>query len=74
MPMRPYAINKQIQDHYKPMYEQLFEKLTNTFSGLAYDFIYRPMKSDTPEQRQAVFEELWDLGGFHFWRKCSLTT
>ncbi|KAG6373084.1 cyclohexanone monooxygenase [Boletus reticuloceps] len=67
LPMRPYAINKQIQDHYRPVYEQLFEKLTNTFSGLAYDLIYRPMMKDTPEQRQAVFEELWDLGGFHFW-------
>lgn len=68
--MRPYAINKQIQDHFKPVYEQLFEKLTNTFSGLPYDLIYRPMMNDTPEQRQAVFEELWDLGGFNFWRKC----
>jgi hypothetical protein len=65
--MRPYAINKQIQDHYKPVYEQLFEKLTNTFSGFTYDYIYRPMTKDTPEQRQAVFEELWDLGGGHFW-------
>ena len=68
--MRPYAINKQIQDHYKPVYEQLFEKLTNTFSGFPYDLIYRPMTKDTPEQRQAVFEELWDLGGSHFRRKC----
>lgn len=68
--MRPYTINKQIQDHYRPVYEQLFEKRTSTFSGLAYDLIYRPMMKDTPEQRQAVFEELWDLGGFHFWREC----
>ena len=68
--MRPYAINKQIQDHYKPVYEQLFEKLTNTFFGFTHDLIYRPMTKDTPEQRQAVFEELWDLGGSHFRRKC----
>ena len=68
--MRLHAINKRIQDRYElVVYERLFEKLTNTFFGFAYEPIHRPMKRDTAEQRQAVFEDLWDLGGFHFWRR-----
>ncbi|KAF8442816.1 cyclohexanone monooxygenase [Boletus edulis BED1] len=67
IPMRQHELTKQVQDQYKFTYGPAYEKLRTTFAGLQCDFIYRPMQNDTLEQRQAVFEKLWEQGGFSFW-------
>ncbi|KAG6377174.1 hypothetical protein JVT61DRAFT_1226 [Boletus reticuloceps] len=67
IPMRQHELTKQVQDQYKFTYGPAYEKLRTTFAGLQCDFIYSPMQNDTPEQRQAVFEKLWEQGGFSFW-------
>ncbi|KAG6372154.1 hypothetical protein JVT61DRAFT_7944 [Boletus reticuloceps] len=51
---------KQVQDHFKFAYEQLYQNLYTTFTGLPCDFIYKSMRDDTAGERQAVHEELWE--------------
>ncbi|KIJ64835.1 hypothetical protein HYDPIDRAFT_131981 [Hydnomerulius pinastri MD-312] len=65
--MGQYSVNEQVQAHFRPVYEQIYQKLPTTFGGLQFDFIHRPAMGDTAEQREAVFQELWSLGGFQFW-------
>ena len=67
--MGQYSLSNQIQDHFKPIYEELFRKLPTTFSGFPIDAIQRPMMQVSEEERQATFQALWDRGAFHFWRK-----
>ncbi|KAF8550520.1 cyclohexanone monooxygenase [Imleria badia] len=67
LPMGQYSVSRRVQDHFKPVYEELFKKLSTTFSGLLDEFIPRPLSGDSEEQREANFERLWNLGGFHFW-------
>lgn len=62
-------VSKEVQDYFKPMYEEIYRKLPTTFSGLYIDWVPRPMMQDSEEERQAMFEELWSRGGVHFYRK-----
>ena len=67
--MCQYGVNKQMQDHFKPVYEDLYKKLDMTFTGFLNEFIPRPMLSDTEEEREANFERIWNTGGFSFLRE-----
>ena len=64
--MRQYGVSKQVQDHFKPMYEELYKKLKTTEVGTLSGAIPRPLSSDSKEEREASFERIWDLGGFSF--------
>lgn len=66
--MGQYSVTKQVQNHFKPLYEDLFKKASSTFYGVPNENIPRPLFSDSEEEREANFEKLWDLGGFNFWR------
>lgn len=66
VPMGQYGVTKNVQDHFKPVYEELYKKLKTTFSGFPFEFIPRPMSEASEEEREATFERLWDLGGFNF--------
>ena len=67
--MGQYSISKQVQDHFKQVYEEVFRKLPNTASGFPIKQIQRPMMEDSEEERQGTFQALWDQGAFHFWRR-----
>ena len=66
-PMGQYRVSEQVQEHFKPVYEEIFRKLLTTSCGLPFDWIQRPMIQDSEKERQATFEGLWSRGGFHFW-------
>lgn len=51
----------------KPEYPNLFAGRTDSFSGFSFNFLPRATFEDTPEQRQATYEELWSKGDFQFW-------
>jgi hypothetical protein len=72
--MGQYRISQQVQDRFKPVYdsEDNHRKLPATFSGFPIDWIPRPMKQDSEEERQATYQSLWDRGAFHFWRRSSM--
>lgn len=65
LPMAQRKITKEQQE--KKGYPKFFEDRMNTFAGFQYDFLKRKTMDDTPEQREAFFEELWRNGGFEFW-------
>ncbi|VUC30460.1 unnamed protein product [Clonostachys rosea] len=48
-------------------YSAVFAGRYESFSGLDFDFLPRETFEDTPEQRRAIYEELWEEGDFHFW-------
>lgn len=48
-------------------YEKVFAGRYNSFGGFDFNFYPRGTFEDTPEQREAKYEELWKHGDFHFW-------
>lgn len=42
-------------------------KMHESFGGFPYDNPSRSALEDTPEQRRARYEALWERGGFRFW-------
>ncbi|KAF8438896.1 cyclohexanone monooxygenase [Boletus edulis BED1] len=67
IPMSQYRVSEQVQDHFKPVYEDIYRKLPTTFGSLPFDWIPRPMMKDSEEEREATLQTLWNRGGFHFW-------
>lgn len=51
----------------KHWYPRFFEMRERTFAGFLYDAIERETLDDTPEEREVVYQTLWDNTGFHFW-------
>lgn len=54
-------------DQNKETYEQFFKDRMTTFGGFPYDFHQEETMNDSPEKRNAFYEELWKKGGFNFW-------
>lgn len=67
LPMRQRKVTKEEQDAQKSEYPKTFEERLKTFAGFSYDFVKRKTFDDTPEEREAFFEKLWQNGGFEFW-------
>jgi cation diffusion facilitator CzcD-associated flavoprotein CzcO len=65
LPMAQRKITQEQQE--KKGYPQFFDDRMKTFAGFSYDFVKRKTLNDTPEQREAFYEELWKNGGFEFW-------
>ena len=47
-------------------WDALREKMNANFGGFPHDNQARSALEDTPEQREALYEELWQRGGFKF--------
>lgn len=68
LPMQQQAISKEEQEKRKQgEYQKFFEDRLNTFAGFGYDYIKKKTMEDTPEQREAFYEKLFEAGGFEFW-------
>ncbi|KAL1301880.1 hypothetical protein AAFC00_006061 [Neodothiora populina] len=67
LPMRQRKLTKEEQDEAKSRYPQIYRDRMTTFAGFDMDFIQRNTLDDTEEERQAVYEKLWEEGGFKFW-------
>lgn len=48
-------------------FQEIFDRTRTTFGGMGFDFIPSNGADATPEERQAVFEDLFKRGGFYFW-------
>lgn len=48
-------------------FHELKKRVRGTFAGFEYDFDAGPWESDTPEQREAVLEKLWNDGSLSLW-------
>jgi cyclohexanone monooxygenase len=68
LPMRQRKMSKEgEQARGKRDYKYLFELRKRTTAG--WDYSYNPKKTFevTPEERNAIWEELWEKGGFNPW-------
>ncbi|KAL0931427.1 cyclohexanone monooxygenase [Colletotrichum truncatum] len=62
MPMRQETWGLSPPD--KSKYSELFPKMKMSKAGFTYPIVDKSALDDTPEQRKALFEHLWELGGF----------
>ncbi|KAK3171528.1 hypothetical protein OEA41_003612 [Lepraria neglecta] len=67
LPMQQASLTSKEQQERKEDYAQFFRDRLTTFAGFPFDFIQRETKDDTPEEREKVFEQLWEEGGFKLW-------
>ncbi|EXJ67832.1 uncharacterized protein A1O5_09178 [Cladophialophora psammophila CBS 110553] len=67
IPMRRRDLTKEGQDQLKSIYSMVHEFRDRCFAGFHYDFCERNTFDDTPEEREAFFENLWKIGGFRLW-------
>lgn len=67
LPMGKKAMSKQEQDEFKKTYPAVFKRREECFAGFHYDFDPRDTFDATPEERETLYQELFDIGGFKFW-------
>ncbi|GAM84112.1 hypothetical protein ANO11243_021040 [Dothideomycetidae sp. 11243] len=67
LPMKQRKLTKEEQDNAKSTYSEIYKYRLTTFAGMAFDFALRKTLDETPEQREAFYQDLWDKGGFRFW-------
>ena len=65
--MQQSALTEKEQEDCKKDYAQFFRDRKTTFAGFPFDFIQRKTADDSPEEREKVFEKLWNEGGFKLW-------
>lgn len=61
------ALTDEEQNFAKAWYPRLFEMRERSFAGFLYDAIEKETFDDTPEEREAFYQMLWDTAGFNFW-------
>jgi acetone monooxygenase len=66
IPMKNPKFTPADQEAYKSKFNWLAQQLPHTFSGFAFDF-ENQWAVQTPEQRRAVLEEIWEDGSLKFW-------
>ncbi|EIN04187.1 cyclopentanone 1,2-monooxygenase [Punctularia strigosozonata HHB-11173 SS5] len=66
LPMRQEKLTKEAQEAQKKEYPELYKYRLRTPTGHLTQSIERNTFDDTPEQREAFYEELWQRGGFPF--------
>ncbi|KAF5862939.1 hypothetical protein ETB97_010980 [Aspergillus alliaceus] len=64
LPMRQEMWTPEDQACLRSQYPQLFEDREKTFSGYINEFQPIKMSEASPEEREALFESLWEKGGF----------
>lgn len=67
LPMQQQGITQEEQERRKSQYPEIYKHRMTTFAGFQYDFVDRNTFDDTPEQREAFYEERFEKGGFEFW-------
>lgn len=66
VPTRNAALSPEATAWIKANYDQIREKTRSTAAGFPYDPIERSAFDVTDEEREAIFEGLWQEGGFKF--------
>jgi cation diffusion facilitator CzcD-associated flavoprotein CzcO len=67
LPMQQKEITQEEQEQRKAQYPEIYKDRMKTFAGFQYDFVERNTFDDTPEEREAFYEERFQKGGFEFW-------
>lgn len=67
LPMQQRRLTSVEQDRAKQHYPQIFRTRLETDSGFGYGPMEESVFSVSEPERLAIFEELWNEGGFKFW-------
>lgn len=67
LPMQQRKLDEEGQRRMKSTYPEIYRKRRETFGGFDFSGILKSALDASPEEREAVYEELWAKGGFHFW-------
>lgn len=67
VPMRRRNISLEESERIKPAYPELFKYRETCFAGFHYDWHEKNTFDDTPEDREAFYEQVWKDGGFRYW-------
>ncbi|CRG86870.1 Cyclopentanone 1,2-monooxygenase [Talaromyces islandicus] len=67
IPMRRRTLTPEDQGRKKVLYPELFRLRETTFAGFHYDWQEKNTVDDSPEQRDALYEQAWTDGGFRYW-------
>ena len=67
LPMKQRKLDEETQTEMKKSYAEWFANRKNTFGGFEFSGLEQSALEVSAEERNAVFEELWEKGGFYFW-------
>ena len=67
VPMRQRVLTVEEQEIAKKWYPELLRLREHCFGGFLYGFSEKNTFDDTPEEREAFYEKLWQDGGFRYW-------
>ncbi|MCC6433521.1 MAG: NAD(P)/FAD-dependent oxidoreductase [Acidimicrobiales bacterium] len=66
IPARHATVNKAVLDKVKLDYEAIYDKARWSVGGFPYDVVDRSALSVDEQERDAIFEQTWQEGGFRF--------
>ena len=64
IPARNAPIDAEYQKEIQTNWTQYRDFMMNTLTGMPYPMVERSALDDTPEEREKLFESLWEQGGF----------
>jgi cation diffusion facilitator CzcD-associated flavoprotein CzcO len=67
LPMRQAKLDDDTIRRMKETYPEIYDRRTKTFAGFGYDFLAKSAFEVADDERQAIFERLWEVGGFAPW-------
>ena len=67
LPMRQTTLDEDTIRRMKETYPEMFDQRTKTFSGSNIDFLATSALDVSDAERHAIFERLWEMGGFAPW-------
>jgi cyclohexanone monooxygenase len=65
--MRQRKLDEDTIRRMKEKYPEIYDKRTKTFAGFDYDFLTKAAFEVPDDERQAILEHLWEVGGFAPW-------
>jgi cation diffusion facilitator CzcD-associated flavoprotein CzcO len=67
VPARNGKVAPELVSARKADYEGIVKRIRESFFGQEHYFIPKSALEATPEERERVFDRMWDAGGFAFW-------
>jgi cation diffusion facilitator CzcD-associated flavoprotein CzcO len=67
LPMRQAKLDDETVRRMKENYPEMYDRRTKTFAGADIDFLATSGIDVSDDDRQAIFERLWAMGGFAPW-------
>lgn len=67
IPLANRPIDAELERWYRENYGEIWEQVRHNFSGHDYEPIGKPFQESTPEERERVFQDRYDRGGFGLW-------